>query len=86
MIISKQWELFGGLVCLPTRYIKKKPAGVTGQACSSGSKADAEFPRDQPSDVVGSMMVLTSLTLLAGKPPFVACSRTASSLGAMYTQ
>ena len=35
------------------------------------------------SDVVGSMMVLTSEILLAGKPPWVACSRINFSLGAM---
>ena len=42
--------------------------------------------RRRSSDVVGSMMVLTSVTLLAGKPPRLACSRTAASFSAMYTQ
>jgi hypothetical protein len=36
--------------------------------------------------VVGSMIDLTSETILAGKPPCCACSRTIASLGAMYTQ
>jgi len=35
------------------------------------------------SDVVGSMTRRTCTTLLAGKPPWRACSRTISSLGAM---
>lgn len=35
------------------------------------------------SAVVGSMMDLTSATLLAGKPPCFACSRTNSSLVAL---
>lgn len=38
------------------------------------------------SAVVGSMMVMICEILLAGNPPLVACSRTAASLGAMYTQ
>lgn len=39
--------------------------------------------RHYASAVVGSMIVLTSETLLAGKPPREACSRTISSLGAI---
>ena len=39
-----------------------------------------------PSAVVGSITLLTSDTLFAGKPPCAACSRTIASLGAMYTQ
>lgn len=35
------------------------------------------------SAVVGSMIVVTSLTALAGNPPWFACSRTISSFGAM---
>jgi hypothetical protein len=35
------------------------------------------------SAVVGSMTVLISDTLLAGKPPWLACSRTIFSLGAI---
>ncbi|MNR67314.1 hypothetical protein D3C85_1912440 [compost metagenome] len=38
------------------------------------------------SAVVGSMMFMTWDTLLAGKPPCLACSRMSSSFGAMYTQ
>lgn len=38
------------------------------------------------SAVVGSIRVRTSDTLLAGKPPWRACSRTMASSGAMYTQ
>ncbi len=37
----------------------------------------------QPSAVVGSIIVITCATLLAGNPPCAACSRTSSSLGAM---
>ncbi len=36
-----------------------------------------------PSEVVGSMTVLTSEMRLAGKPPWQACSRIISALGAM---
>jgi hypothetical protein len=52
----------------------------------AGGPAEELAPGDwhqRPSAVVGSMMVLTSETLLAGKPPFWACSRTMASLGAM---
>ena len=35
------------------------------------------------SAVVGSMIVLTLATELAGKPPLAACSRTIASLGAI---
>jgi len=38
---------------------------------------------DTYSEVVGSMIVRTCATLLAGKPPFCACVRTVSSSGAM---
>ncbi len=36
--------------------------------------------------VVGSMIPLISWMALAGKPPCLACSRIASSFGAIYTQ
>jgi hypothetical protein len=38
---------------------------------------------DATSAVVGSMVVRTSLIWFAGKPPRVACSRTASASGAI---
>ncbi|MNY41791.1 hypothetical protein D3C86_1766300 [compost metagenome] len=38
------------------------------------------------SAVVGSIMFMTWETLLAGKPPTLACSRMSSASGAMYTQ
>ena len=43
--------------------------------------------RSRPhSGVVGSIILFTSDTRFAGNPPWVACSRTNASFGAMYTQ
>lgn len=69
------------------------PTNAQGRACRHHAGRPSRFSLNgarplavYPSEVVGSMMVLTSVTLLAGKPPLVACSRTAASFSAMYTQ
>ncbi len=48
--------------------------------------ADAVLSAVQASAVVGSIIRATLETRLTGKPPCLACSRTISSFGAMYTQ
>jgi hypothetical protein len=47
---------------------------------ASGCRGDGHSP------VTGSITVATAETTLAGKPPHSACSKTAASSSAMYTQ
>ena len=65
-------------VSVPTPSVAKR-----GRAERHGRAAQAA---QCFSAVVGSMIVLISEILFAGKPPSCACFRTISSLGATYTQ
>ena len=47
------------------------------------SATKGSYYRMNYSAVVGSIMETTSLIEFAGNPPFIACSRTISSFGAM---
>ncbi len=62
--------------CLAERSCRIRNGRPAGQ----GSR---EIRNCDYSEVVGSIMVPTRDTLFAGKPPRLACSRTASSVGAM---
>lgn len=58
------------------------------RAAAKGAELGGQDAQDWPgqagdSEVVGSMTRRTCATLLAGKPPWRACSRTICSLGAM---
>ena len=58
-----------------------RPEGHTGRTAALTPTAEPGGGQRPP--VVGSMITLTGVTTSAGKPPQVACSRTASGLSAM---